>query len=130
MNLWRITTSLALVLAAFSLLASVWLYTKTQDESRARRGQTCTITEREQAAEVQQLRNTYEYLLELEGVQLHDPLNRALLRQLPMVEARAEEDNAPKFCDEPGIGLPEPDEKVPDRPARLRRLTGDPAQDR
>jgi hypothetical protein len=123
--IWRFTTSLALVLSAGSVLFTVLLFTDLRDEIAQRRDQACVITEREQDAEVQALVNTYRYLSELTGEQLHDPLNRAVLRQLPMVEARARADNAPPYCDEEGVGLPEPDRRVPERPRVLWRLTGD-----
>ena len=100
-----------------------------QREGHERRDQTCLIFERDQLREVQQLRKTYEYLLGLTPAQRREPLNQAVLQQLPELEGQAREDDAPPYCDEPGveaerrgeppIGLPEPDARPPARPDGL-----------
>lgn len=89
-------------------------------EQAERRDQSCAITEGQQRDEVVQLRRTYDYLLSLSPAERRDPLNRAILAQLTQTEARAKQDNAPEFCDDDGVGLPEPDMPVPDRPLALR----------
>lgn len=120
----------ALMLAAFSLLASVVLWTRAasdtdriEAEATVRRDQNCIITERQQAREVRQLEGTYEYLLKQPRRELLHPgsLPREVFIRLPLTEEVAHEDDAPPYCDEPNIGLPEPDLKVPERPRALRR---------
>jgi hypothetical protein len=39
---------------------------------------------------------------------------------LSTTEAEARMDDAPPFCDDEGIGLPEPDPVVPPRPVKFR----------
>jgi len=89
-------------------------------EGLGRRDQACTISERKQLADVQQLRRTYAYLLSLSPRERRSRLNMAVLQQLPSVEQEARFDDAPKFCDQPHLGLPEPDSKIPKRPRALR----------
>ena len=88
-------------------------------ESRARRDQSCRISEETHKDDVDSLRRTYKYLLDLTPRQKQTTFNRALLANLPNVERKARQDPAPPFCDEPGIGLPEPDPVVPKRPKSL-----------
>jgi len=95
-------------------------------EGRERRSETCRTFEGQHLQEVQQLSKTYDYLAGLTRRQLRDPINRAVLKNLPELEqnARSDQDQhgvfVPLYCDAPGVGLPEPDPKVPDRPAVLR----------
>jgi hypothetical protein len=117
---WRVMSALALVLASASMLLSVFLFTLVRREGSERRDQSCRIAERKQRADVERLHRTYAYLLrELRAGRTDTPLNIEVLRGLGQAEAEAREDDAPPFCDEPGVGLPEPDPVVPDRPLVL-----------
>jgi hypothetical protein len=90
-------------------------------ENRERRDQSCAISERKQATDIKKLRQTYAYLhrKRREG-RLGEDLPREVIRALPRSEAEAHEDDAPPFCDEKGIGLPEPDPVIPSRPREFR----------
>jgi outer membrane murein-binding lipoprotein Lpp len=104
-------------------------------EGRERRDQQCELFERQHLDDVKQLRGTYKYLLRLPPSELRaptNPLNEAVILQLRETERAATRDSAPDFCDEPGadaerrgaepVGLPEPDPKVPRRPAALKGI--------
>jgi hypothetical protein len=80
------------------------------------------ITEGEQAAEIRDLQRTYDFLLRQppRDLQNDQTLAGEIVRGLAQIEEEAHRDNAPAFCDEPGIGLPEPDPMIPHRPAVLR----------
>lgn len=112
-----IVTMIAVGLAAFSV-------GKVVKEARERQDQLCTIAERKQLADVRQLHSTYDYLAKKVAQDI-DPnagvisLND-ILASLPQVEEDAFFDDAPEFCDEPGVGLPEPDPEIPTRPFSLR----------
>ncbi len=99
---------------------------KITAEGRDRRSQTCTTFESEHLQEVRQLRATYAYLLALTAQERRSTLNRFVIRQLPERERDARTDadafgvTVPAYCDEPGIGLPEPDPVTPKRPASLQ----------
>lgn len=84
-------------------------------ESNAREHQTCMLFEREHLLNVQRLSNTYAYLSLLPESEYGTSLTRALVRQLPDLERGARADSAPEFCDQPGVGLREPDPPVPAR---------------
>jgi hypothetical protein len=90
-------------------------------ESRERRDQTCTISERQHQQDVLQLRRTYRYLVDPEqfGDRKGSDLYNVVLAQIGRTENEARIDRAPHFCDEPGIGLPEPDPVLPTRPTGL-----------
>jgi hypothetical protein len=90
-----------------------------QEESKGRRDQSCHISESTHKADVEQLQRTYDYLVNLTPRQKRSAINRAVLANLPNVEHAARLDPAPPFCDEPGIGLPEPDPVLPKRPKAL-----------
>lgn len=106
-------------------------------EGTRRRDQICLRDEREHLNAVNGLKLTYRYLGSLTQEQRRDPINALLLDQLPRTELEAKTDSAPPFCDQPGvkaerryrlgkpggkppIGLPEPDPKIPKRPAALK----------
>jgi hypothetical protein len=122
-----IMSAVALVLAAGSLFVSMLLFDRLRDEGAQRRNQTCVIFERKQKKDVDQLRDTYHYLAQLSPREYAEAkagrgelLNRAVIANLPKTVADAKEDDAPEFCDAPGVGLPEPDPVLPKRPRRLR----------
>lgn len=98
---------------------AVWSVWANQSETKKRIDQTCSIQETKQKNDVQALEQTYRYLSQLSGKELAQPLNKAVLANLPGVIREAETDDAPKFCDDPGVGLPEPDPVLPKRPPNI-----------
>lgn len=113
---------------AFGGWRDVWVFTLTalvlvslyrlQVEAQQRRDQSCTIQEKKQLADVTQLKQTYKFLLD--PASKKSGLYKVVLISLPRAESEAREDDAPAFCDEPDVGLPEPDSKIPPRPASIK----------
>jgi hypothetical protein len=107
------------------------LATSLRTEGNERRSQTCTTFETAYRQEVDQLISTYAFLEDLPRHELGGSLARAVLRNLPKLEVDALTDsdaqgaNVPPYCDERGVGLVEPDPKVPRRPERLDGLLPD-----
>lgn len=90
-------------------------------ETAERRDQSCKISEQKQRGDVDQLKQTYDFLTNPPpGLENLVPI---ALTQLPQVEREAKADDAPAFCDEPGVGEPEPDPKLPKRPKGLPELS-------
>jgi hypothetical protein len=94
-------------------------------DTKARVSESCTISETKQKRDVQQLRDTYRYLVNLSSEELAAAkagrgINGAIYQNLGRTEADAYQDDAPKYCDDPNVGLPEPDPEVPARPQKLR----------
>lgn len=136
---WKVLGAAALVLAAGSCLLSVLLYTKIGDEESARqhellerRSANCLVFEGDHLQEVQQLRQTYRFLTRTaEGrpkprsrwTELEKVVFKTSLPKLEL-DARSDSDlhgaQVPRYCDQPGLGLPEPDPAVPKRPPELR----------
>jgi hypothetical protein len=98
---------------------SAWAFFKGETERRERTDQACTIFERKHKQDVDALISTYRYLGTLSGKELAEPLNRAVLAGLPRTIREANLDDAPPYCDKPGVGEPEPDPKLPPRPGNL-----------
>lgn len=117
---WRRVAATALVLAAVACALTAYLFARLDGESAIRTDQVCRLFETDHLADVTRLRNTYAYLDALPAKERGAPLNRALLRQLPQLEDEAGTDQAPEFCDEPGVGLPEPDPVLPKKPESLK----------
>jgi hypothetical protein len=88
-------------------------------ESRERLDATCTIFESSQRSDVDALAQTYRYLADLPPREMSSSLNRAVLANLPATIREATVDDAPGYCDAPGVGLPEPDPPLPKRPPNL-----------
>jgi hypothetical protein len=89
-------------------------------EGQARRDATCTSFERAWQTDVRNLTQTYEYLDNLSPEQRREPLNVAVLRQLPRTEQQVRADRPPAYC-QGGTGLD--DSKflpIPQRPRSLR----------
>ncbi len=112
-------------LACFAAVGySYWVNHNNIDQIKTERtertNQSCNISERKQQGDVRSLKLTYDYLVSLTPEQAREPLNALIYRELPRAEKEARLDDAPSFCDEPGIGLPEPDPKVPERPQALK----------
>lgn len=90
-----------------------------QSEGHTRADQVCKIFEDAQHDQVDELQRTYDYLVKLTPAEVHSTLNVAILTHLPQQEADAHIDRAPQFCDDPGLGRPEPDDPIPVRPAKV-----------
>lgn len=99
-------------------LGGVFLTLNLIAESKGRRDQSCTQSERKHLEDVKQLRRTYAYLVDPAkfGDRKGSDLYNVVLAQIERTERQARIDPAPKFCDEPGIGLPEPDPVLPTSP--------------
>jgi hypothetical protein len=115
-----VVTFLAVALAAYAVFGARGAAIDAQDavrglsdETTQRIDQTCAISETKQRADVDALIRTYRYLGGLSGRQLSEPLNKAVLANLPSTIREAQTDDAPPFCDKPGVGLPEPDPPLP-----------------
>lgn len=96
------------------------------NESQERKDQTCTVFERLHESAVRQLTGTYDYLTGLRPKDYQQPLNRAVLANLPATERAALITREPPYCNEEGVGLDEPGPKLPERPnaiPTLRALT-------
>jgi hypothetical protein len=112
----------ALVLAAASMTFSAVLFAHLQNEGAVRRNATCTSFERAWQVDVRNLTSTYEYLDNLTPKQLGEPLNVAILHQLPRTEQQVKADKPPSYC-KGDVGLD--DSKflpVPKRPRRLATI--------
>jgi hypothetical protein len=101
---------LAVGVAFFALL-------KVYVEGNHRRDEACTLFERMHAADVKKVTDTVRFIA-------HPPPRLAGLvnlarAQLPVTFADAEASTEPGYCNEPGVGLPEPGPRVPPRPASL-----------
>ena len=92
---------------------------RIRSETRERIDETCRIQETKQRSDIESLRRTYEYLASLSSAELTQPLNRTILAGLPRTIREATIDDAPDYCDEPGVGLPEPDLRLPERPKNI-----------
>jgi hypothetical protein len=84
-----------------------------------RRDQTCKLFERAANEAVIRVQRTYMYLDGLSPRERRQPLNRAILAQLPENERVARTQRAPAYCHKPGVGLDTPPLPVPKRPASL-----------
>jgi hypothetical protein len=116
---WRIQMWALYGIVFIAGVVAVWAL---DSESSERKHQNCQIFERNNLEAVARLRNTYRYLMELPPEERSSQLNRAVLRQLPEIEANARADAAPPYCDDEGVGLDEPDPEIPARPPGLSPL--------
>jgi hypothetical protein len=90
-----------------------WQATQANTE---RIDQSCTTDEREHADNVRQLEQTYNALSSPTiRANLGPGLVTLIVSQMAELEKDARTDQAPPFCDEPGVGLPEPDPEPPER---------------
>lgn len=88
-------------------------------EAEVRRDQTCVLFERNHHQAVARVKRTYDYLKGLTKQQRNDPLNRAVIAQLPDTETDARNSAAPRYCNVRGVGLPEPPPELPQRPSAV-----------
>lgn len=118
-------------LLAFVLVAATSIYAvnrvdsnqkNTEKEALARTDQVCRLFEQSHLDDVIQLRQTYKYIVALSPEERKSTINQFIIRQLPTTEKTARTDRAPAFCDEPNVGLPEPDPVVPKRPQAVDEL--------
>jgi hypothetical protein len=127
---WQLLVLVAMALAAASILLSAWLFSsvagqqdKLNAEGISRRDQNCIVFERMHQVDVIQVRSTYAYLADLSPQQLAEPINRAILAQLPTTEKRMRKSRAPTYCANPGVGLNDRKlEPEPKRPPEVDRL--------
>lgn len=85
-------------------------------ESAVREDGQCRIFEKDEEQAVQQLETTYLFMTGRdEDAELYD----VALEGLPRAEAEAVSENAPGYCNDEGVGLPEPDPTIPERPPLL-----------
>jgi hypothetical protein len=106
---------ISLVIATFSVGIAFYAVYSLQAESEERRDQMCRLFEGDHMADVIRLERTYEFLDRTGKTDLSNSLRAEILRSLPELEREARNDSAPEFCDEEGIGLPEPDPVLPPR---------------
>jgi hypothetical protein len=118
----RLIAYLLVVLAFAYTTGSLYsVQRKFAKEINIRQDQGCVLFERAHNQDVKALKDTYAYLLTLTPQQREkDPLNQFVIKSLPQTENRVITDAAPKYCDNPGFGLPEPNPVIPKRPAALR----------
>jgi hypothetical protein len=114
LKLWarRVTVGFVCLTVMFGLL---YLDERKHNDEHA--DQACLLFEKSHLRDVKQLRQTYKFLEETRGREVE--LRPFILAGLPAQEVEASNDDAPPFCDEPGVGLPEPDPVVPQRPEDL-----------
>jgi hypothetical protein len=119
-----------MVLVGVEMLVTALLFSsvagqqdKLNAESLGRRDQNCIVFERIHQVDVIQVRSTYAYLANLSAQQLTEPINRAILAQLPTTEKRMRKSRAPTYCANPGVGLNDRKlEPEPKRPPEVDRL--------
>lgn len=136
----RLSAKAAYVLMGIGVIIALWLLVGNQRDlarigqenrdlilkqdvqRRDSRDQICEGDEREHRRNVEGLRLTYQYVLELDPDERNEPINKLIISQIPAAEQDAYIDQAPDFCDEKGIGEPEPDPTVPARPKAIDDL--------
>lgn len=114
---------LALILAAFSLFVGVGLYALFVHNRNLARDEACRASEGQHLEEIKDLTERYSFYVDPPrrfADVLKDP--RAI-QQLHDLERDARRDNdeygvfVASVCDKPGFGRPEPDPKLPEKPA-------------
>lgn len=125
------TVAFALIIVSFGCIGGIYLSVEAakdagdaadqakhaissfKKESFQRRDDSCEISEREHLTDVKALRQTYKYIDSLKPDEVKDTLNQFIIANMPQTEQNARIDVAPEYCDEPHIGLPEPDPVLP-----------------
>lgn len=97
------------------------LIKSTEAERKVRTNQNCEFAERTHLRDVEALRGTYQYLeaVEQQPSEKQSILYKLVIKTVPRTIAEGETDIAPQYCDNPGLGLPEPDPVIPARPKFL-----------
>lgn len=85
-------------------------------DARIRVNESCATAEQRYKAAVEQLANTYRYVVALSPEERRSTLNQFVIKAVPKQEADLRGLTPAKFCDDPNIGLPEPNPTVPARP--------------
>jgi hypothetical protein len=125
----------AIVVVAFVLLVGSLAYAVVSNRSAARQAtaytrqieherarsmhQTCILFERYYNEAVTRVTNTYKYIGQLGPEERRTPLNRFVIANLSRTERDARLSVAPRYCNGPDVGLPEPPPKIPRRPRDL-----------
>jgi len=104
------------------------ILTEFEQERNIRADQACNLFETDHLKDVQELKQTYKFLLDPDAVTENKALVKFIVLNLPRTEEEARLDSAPPYCDGTfpngdDIGLPEPDPKIPERPKALDQLT-------
>lgn len=107
-----------------------YLVTKIDSEGKDRRDQTCRGWEKVHAQEIKDLRRSYGFYTDpnlppsLKQL-VKNPISIAVLRER-IRNAKSDLDQfgqfVPPYCDEPNVGVKEPDPKVPKMPAQVKLL--------
>lgn len=93
-----------------------------RNEGKARRDQTCIVFERLHQADIKRLATTYQYVDNLSAAQRRQALSRAVIRQIPQLEAQIRNSAPPNYC-AGDVGIPDSDLiQAPKRPASIDRL--------
>lgn len=116
---------IAICVSLGSAALSTYLWFNLISESKERRNQTCRVFESAHKQEIDSLNGTYRYLANAPPPERGTSLYDTILRNLKKLEAEAASDTdevgviVPEYCDEPDVGLPEPDPVVPKRPVGI-----------
>lgn len=113
-----LTTVVAVGLACWAVVGTQSQVDDLKSETAQRIDETCRISESKQRNDSTALASTYAYLAGLSPKEFGQPLNRAILAGLPRTIREAATDDAPSYCDSPGVGLPEPDPPLPCLPGK------------
>lgn len=115
-----LVTTIAVGLAAYSVIVTQSTVEKIKAEGVSRRDQTCIVFERMHQIDVRQLVMTYNYVTGLTADERQSSLNRAVVAGLPALEQRVKEGPPPPYCTKPGVGLDDRRlDKPPQRPPGL-----------
>lgn len=107
---------LSVAAAGVALALTVTLVFQFEREQAERRDQLCGLFEADHLADVKVLQGRYRLLSDPDRrALLGAGLTRLVVLGLGEIEREARTDTAPEFCDEPGVGLPEPDPVLPRR---------------
>jgi hypothetical protein len=118
------------VIPLFALGIALFAVLHLNHESAQRRDQNCIVFERDAIAAKtayvtakEQLDNTERYLANLPAAERKTTINVAVAANLPRLEEtvdlqwrNAKASAAPPYCDQPGVGLDEPNPALPSKP--------------
>jgi hypothetical protein len=84
------------------------------NEAGDRKEQNCQLFESDNLQDVRALKATYDYIEALNPDEIQSTINQFIIVSVPDAQIEAATDQAPDYCDDPGVALPEPDPKVPE----------------